>query len=201
MSYVWSKRFQKPVTFKGRYFNKDPSVNWKPFIPIENQQIQYLEIGCADGGNVIHIAKSYAKHPNSFIYCVDPWFDYDDYDEYKGQQDLAWNNFNYNVKLYESKLKIYRGLSDDIVPTFQDNFFDIIYVDGNHETEYVYRDGIMAYNKCKSGGYIIFDDYSSQPYIWPQTKKGIDMFLDEYKDKIQILSIDNNFLQVIIRKI
>jgi predicted O-methyltransferase YrrM len=211
MGYVLSWRRQskaidlsdKPTNFEGRYFNKNPAYNWKQYIPISSDAIRYLEIGVADGGNLIQFAKSYGAHPDSKLYCVDPWQDYDEYPEYKGYQDIAWNTVNKNIRTagIESKCIIHRGFSDTIVPTFEDNFFDIIFVDGNHETDYVYRDGKMAYDKCKAGGYIVFDDYSSNPTIWPQTKKGIDMFLDEYKDKIRILTQYNAFLQVIIQKI
>jgi Methyltransferase domain len=85
-----------------------------------------------------------------------------------------------------------------IVPGFEDNFFDIIFVDGNHETEFVYKDGCIAFEKVKSGGYIVFDDYL--PY-WSQTMVGIDNFLEEYKDKIDILHKGILFSQVILRKL
>jgi hypothetical protein len=203
MPLAWSQKKLsdgRPDGFKGRYYNKNPAINWSPYIPIKNNPIQYLEIGCADGAHVIHIANSYANHPASKIYCVDPWMDYDEYPEYKGQQELAWNTFNNNIQQsgHFSKCNIYRGFSDDVVPNFQDEFFDIIYVDGNHETEYVYRDGVMSFEKVKRGGYIVFDDYISN---WSQTMKGIDMFLEEYKHQIQVLTKDNYFYQVIVRKI
>jgi len=35
---------------------------------------------------------------------------------------------------------------------------------------------------------------------WEQTIKGIEMFLEEYKDKIQVL-MKGNFYQVIIQKL
>lgn len=200
----WKKLFVKkdsrPTGTIGRYFNLNPSVNWSNYIPIENKPIKYLEIGVADGIHAIHISQSYCKHPDSKIYCVDPWQDYDEYPEYKGQQDVAWRTFNININNYnlEDKCVINRGFSGDIVPTFHDNFFDIIYVDGNHETEFVYKDGCMAFEKVKSGGYIVFDDYL---LYWSQTMLGIDRFLEEYKDKLTILHRGTLFSQVILRKL
>lgn len=178
----------------------NPSINWSAFIPIENKPIKYLEIGVADGIHVIHISESYCQHPESKIYCVDPWQDYDEYPEYKGQQGVAWKTFNTNIAKYNLQYKciLNRGFSDKIVPTFEDIFFDIIFVDGNHETEFVYKDGCMAFEKVKSGGYIVFDDYS---FLWAQTILGIDKFLEEYKDKIEILHKGNFFPQVIVRKL
>lgn len=189
--------------FEGRFFNKLPYKNWAPHIPIPNGPIDYLEIGVADGGNAILVSKSYAKHPSSRVYCVDPWMDYEEYPEYKGRQELGYNTFLSNIqKLADtSKFIIKRGLSDEIVPTFSDNFFDIIFVDGNHETEYVYRDGIMALQKVKVGGYIVFDDYWLDANIWPQTKLGIDKFIAEFKRKITVVYDGKlTFGQIIIRR-
>lgn len=178
----------------------NPEKVWSKYIPKPNYPIKYLEIGCADGGNAIIVSKSYCSHPESKIYCVDPWMDYSEYSEYKGEQETAWNTFNANVRNSGniSKFVIRRGLSDNIVPTFEDNFFDIIFVDGNHDTEYVYRDGVMSFQKVKSGGYIIFDDYSPN---WLQTVSGVNMFLSEYGEKIRFISPRTTYNQCIIQKL
>lgn len=205
--FVWTKHVKnlvdgRPDGFEGRYYNKNPRVNWKQYIPLENKPINYLEIGVADGGNVIHVANSYCIHPESKMYCVDPWIDYDEYPEYKGKQNVAWNTVTRNLinSGHAHKFVIHRGFSDDIVPTFQDNFFDIALVDGNHETDYVYRDGVMALQKVKSGGYIVFDDYDLYNRSWPETKKGVDMFLNDYADKVRLISNDV-VIQLIVQKV
>jgi predicted O-methyltransferase YrrM len=189
-----------PKNFSGHYFGHNPKKTWVYFIPIENRPINYLEIGVSCGGNAIHIANSYAAHKDSKIYCVDPWFDYDEYPEYKGEQENSWRDFQRNIQLsgHFEKFVVSRGLSENIVPTFSDNFFDIIFVDGNHETKYVYNDGVMALEKVKPGGYIIFDDYSE---TWPQTIKGIDEFIKDHNDKIEIIFVNSRlFSQAIVRK-
>ena len=178
---------------------ENPGCKWNKYIPIENKPIQYLEIGVHKGINIVDIAKSYCQHSDSRMYCVDPWTDYDEYPEYKGQQDVLFGIFKNAVKPYIDKCILHRGFSDDIVPTFSNDFFDIIFVDGNHETEFVYRDGKMAFDKLKSRGYIIFDDYNSPE--WPQTVIGIDKFLNEYSEKIRIIVKPNAVLQVIIQKL
>lgn len=176
-----------PPGFVGLFFNQYPDKNWARHIPMPSGPINYLEIGCAHGGNAIIISKSYAKHPDSKLYCVDPWMDYDEYPEYKGAQETSWENFNRNIqKLSDpAKFVIKRGLSEDIVPTFPDKFFDLIFVDGNHETEYVYRDGLMSLEKVKIGGYIVFDDYSG---YWPQTKEGINKFIQTAGPRVRIVA-------------
>jgi hypothetical protein len=107
--YPWSKLFarkdNRPTGTIGRYYNMNPSVNWSTFIPIENKPINYLEIGVADGIHLIHISQSYCKHSHSKMYCVDPWQDYDEYPEYKGEQRVAWKTFNANIAKYNIQNK------------------------------------------------------------------------------------------------
>lgn len=176
-----------PENYVGRFYNKYPDKNWSKHIPISTEPINYLEIGCADGGNAIIISKSYAHHPESKLYCVDPWMDYDEYPEYKGYQETGWETFNRNIQKCtdSSKFVVKRGFSDVIVPTFPDQFFDLIFVDGNHETEYVYRDGLMSLEKVKIGGYIVFDDYF---HTWPQTVAGIKKFIEKAGSRIEIIA-------------
>lgn len=119
------------------------------------------------------------------LYGIDPWLDYLEYSEYKNQQNTILNGFTRNLSKCPNKnrIHIHRGFSNDIVPSFQNELFDIIYVDGNHDTEYVYKDGCMSFEKCKVGGYIIFDDSD-----WPQTLKGIQQFENDNKEKIRVIA-------------
>jgi len=60
------------------------ATNWFPIIPkkdFENKKIKYLEIGTFYGANVISVGKTYGSHPESELYCIDPWIDYKDYPE------------------------------------------------------------------------------------------------------------------------
>lgn len=124
--------------------------------------INYLEIGVLSGTNIITVAQSYGVHSKSRLYAVDPWNDYSEYDEYKGKMSDIYSQFQQNVKTHnlEGKIIEKRGYSRDIIPTFPDEFFDIIYIDGNHNSEYVLEDAVLSFRKLKSGGIMIFDDYN-----------------------------------------
>ena len=181
---------------------KQPDRWWIPRINIDyTSPINYLEIGVFYGIHAIQVSEK-LTNPSSKIQCVDPWIDYNEYHEYLGQQNKIWNAFNRNLSKCENrnKFEIHRGFSDDILPTFSDNFFDIVYVDGNHETEYVYRDGCMSFQKLKKRGYMIFDDYD-----WKETKVGIDRFINEYKSMIHIIDTLTgdgiSFHQIIVQKL
>ncbi len=95
------------------------------------------------------------------------------------------------------KLVINRGYSNTEIPKFENDFFDIIYIDGNHEPEYVLEDAVLSFRKLKKNGIMIFDDYG---WGGPDfTKRGIDGFLFGYHKKIQILGELNT--QVFIQKL
>lgn len=169
--------------------------NWFKFVPpiyYTNKPINYLEIGTFYGANILSVAKNYGTHLNSKLYCIDPWEDYSEYSEYKNQQPQIYNTFLNNIEKSGEKDKIIirRGISNIEVPKFDNDFFDIIYIDGNHEPEYVLEDAVLSFRKLKKNGIMIFDDYGwGGPNL---TQKGIDAFLSGYHKRIKNLGISNN---------
>lgn len=176
--------------------------NWFECVNINEyiyKQINYLEIGTFYGANLLSVANTYGKHNDSKLYCIDPWEDYDDYNEYKNIQPSIYDSFidNLNNSGVKEKIIVNRGYSNVEILKFQDNFFDIIYIDGNHEPEYVLEDAVLSFRKLKINGIMIFDDYGwGGPDL---TQKGIDGFLNGYHKRIQILGLKNS--QVFIQKI
>ena len=174
--------------------------NWNKLIPFsefENKPVNYLEIGTFYGANVIDFVSFYGKNDSTMCYCIDPWIDYDDYCEYKGEQDKIYNGFIKNIDHIKNKVSIRRGYSNEQVPLFQDDFFDIIYIDGNHWPEYALEDAVLSFRKLKVNGYMVFDDYV--PGNQFDTARGIDGFIKGYSRKIKILGIQDN--QYFIQKI
>lgn len=175
--------------------------NWIHHVPLENYKsrpINYLEIGTFYGANLLSVADSYALDKDSRLYAIDPWEDYDDYPEYKNEQSKIYSAFmeNINNSPHKEKIIINRGYSNKQLLNLNDNFFDIIYIDGNHEPEYVLEDAVLSFSKLKSGGVMIFDDYG-----WggpDMTKRGIDSFLHGYYKKITV--IGERASQVFARK-
>jgi predicted O-methyltransferase YrrM len=175
------------------------SNNWLPFIkPDHTKPIRYVEIGTFYGANIISVAESYGAHPDSTLIAIDPWTDYADYPEYKGQQITIYDAFTRNMEEcgVRERITVKRGYSHELLPTLEDNSFDIIYIDGNHEPEYVLEDAVLAFRKLKVGGHLIFDDYGwGGPDL---TKRGIDGFLNGYHKRINLLGHRDS--QVFVQK-
>jgi predicted O-methyltransferase YrrM len=175
---------------------------WFQTVPLSNyvdRPINYLEIGTFFGANLLSVADSYGIHKDSKLYCIDPWEDYEDYPEYKDEQNTIYGMFLKNIENSESKDKIVinRGYSNNEVPKFQDDFFDIIYIDGNHEPDYVLEDAVLCFRKLKKNGVMIFDDYGwGGPDL---TTRGIDAFIHAYHKKIEFLGVINS--QAYVRKL
>jgi predicted O-methyltransferase YrrM len=176
--------------------------NWFHHVDLnsyKDRPIKYLEIGAFYGANLLSVAKTYGQHPDSKMYCIDPWEDYAEYPEYKNEQPTIYQAFLSNVENsgQKEKIEIKRGYSNMVVPTLEDESFDIIYIDGNHEPEYVLEDAVVCFRKLKKGGIMIFDDYGwGGPDL---TQKGIDAFLAGYHKKITYLGIRDS--QVFVRKL
>ena len=138
--------------------------NWFNVINIndyKDKPINYLEIGTFYGANIISVGLTYCLHKDSKLYCIDPWEDYDEYDEYdeyKNKQPYIYNTFIENIKNsgFENKIIINRGYSNKEINNFDDNFFDIIYIDGNHEPDYVLEDAVCSFRKLKINVIMIF---------------------------------------------
>jgi predicted O-methyltransferase YrrM len=163
-----------------------------------NKPINYLEIGTLCGANLISVSKTYGINENSKLYCIDPWEDYTEYNEYKSTQQNNYTFFLHNIKKSgeENKIITKRGYSNIEIPKLEDNFFDIIYIDGNHEPEYVLEDAVLSFRKLKPNGILIFDDYGwGGPDL---TQRGIDSFMFGYYKRIKILKIGE---QVFIQKL
>lgn len=56
------------------------------------------------------------------------------------------------------QVRIIKGLSEPVLSTFPDGYFDWVYIDGNHLFEFVLRDIQIAFDKVKPGGVIVGDD-------------------------------------------
>ena len=162
--------------------------NWFPYVtPDPNKPIRYAEVGAFYGANMVSVAETYGLHPESTLIAIDPWTDYVDYPEYKGEQMTIYNAFTQNMEDcgLKERVSVMRGYSHEVLPTLEDNSFDIIYIDGNHEPEYVLEDAVLAFRKLKVGGRLIFDDYGwGGPDL---TKRGIDGFLNGYRKRIIVL--------------
>jgi len=159
------------------------------------KNFNYLEIGSYEGCSAIYIANKFKENK---IFCVDIW---ESVKEEYGE-DINFNyiekNFDHNSKNYSNIYK-YKDYSDNF---FLENnkTFDIIYVDGHHLAEQVYKDAVNSWKILNRNGLLIFDDYIWKNYqvISKNPCFAINKFLKERWYNLKILEITNS--QIFIKK-
>ena len=160
-----------------------------------------LEVGARGGTNAVYLLDNLGIKK---LYLVDNWKEYRDGDgggTYFTQevQDAEYSVCLKNVSEYGTKVEVLRESSEDAIRRFPDNFFDFIYIDGNHKYEFVKMD--MAWHKkLKKGGILGGHDYD--PYCL-DVIQAVNELVKENDYKLNILATrqgDNNGVEWAIIK-
>ena len=135
-----------------------------------HDNVNILEVGCWLGSStVIFLSKAVEFFKSINMYCCDMWEPYreTDPDKQKGadaimndafESGIAREVFKHNVGVTGQSVTMLDGDSRKVLPTLEDGFFDIIFIDGNHLYEYVKNDMKEAKRLIKPGGFICGDD-------------------------------------------
>ena len=117
------------------------------------EDFKYLEIGSFEGGSAIYISN---RFQNSKIFCIDNWVKTDD-----GYGNLDFNNveknFDYNI-LKSTNIKKIKKTSDNFFLNNSHNF-DVIYIDGYHKCNQVFKDCVNSWKILNVHGILVCDDY------------------------------------------
>jgi len=122
------------------------------------RKITVIEIGTSQGGHALQILQNLNIEK---IYLIDPWIEYNDY--LKSEPDSTQKRLNKNLEICKKRLAKYKDrvffikdFSDKAVKSVPKS--DYIYVDGNHEHEYVKKDLKNYWPKVKKGGIFAGND-------------------------------------------
>jgi hypothetical protein len=72
---------------------------------------------------------------------------------------------------------VHRAESEPVLASLPDQYFDWVYIDGNHLYEYVRQDLEWSVRKTKVGGFITGDDYREGGWWEGGVKKAVDEFV------------------------
>jgi hypothetical protein len=120
------------------------------------------------------------------LHLIDPWKYESDpayarslYGGVRGKnQERMDKMYESVVRVFQSKkVQVHRATSTECCSQFPDNYFDWIYVDGNHQYEFVKADLEVYFPKLKPGGLLAGDDYARKKTNW--TNDGVTRAVDE----------------------
>jgi len=146
----------------------------------QNRGIVAMEIGTLEGRN----AKSILKELNvEKLYVVDP---YENYGDGKSNKLLskAETSAKRRLKKYKNKIVWIKEYSDDAANIIKEKV-DFIYIDGNHEYEYVKRDMENYFKKLKKGGVLVGHDIT-----WESVSKAVEDFCKEKGINFRVMGQD-----------
>jgi hypothetical protein len=155
-------------------------ANFCGYNEFDNQQERpkILQIGCAQGGDAVEIAKV-LKLPmiNGELHVID-WFKGNLTVDKEEEWAFSPNNVDYWKSHLWSEAKkfkvddiitVFEGDSRQVIHQMKDDYYDMVFIDGGHEYSIAKSDIENGYNKLKRGGVMVLDDLS-----------GDDSFYEKY---------------------
>jgi|FLOH01.1.fsa_nt_gi predicted O-methyltransferase YrrM len=109
-----------------------------------------LEIGSWEGRSTVCMAEV-AAH----VYACDPHTAFNT--QALGEEFISLEKFKENTAGRDN-ITLLLGKSEDMVPVLENNFFDLVFIDGDHRYASVKKDIEMSLPKLKVGGVMAFHD-------------------------------------------
>ena len=149
-----------------------------------------LEIGSFEGRGSLLIHDKLCAHPESKLFCMDPWEDkyvadckvdtssMDGF--FVGQFERFTNNTKHLLKIVPM-----RGYSQELIQLLPDESLDFVFIDGDHFA--AGRDFRLVWPKMKLGSLIVFDDYDWEFNGDRPVKRDANMVLTDYQEQVSVL--------------
>jgi hypothetical protein len=146
-------------------------------------------------------------HPRE-LHLIDPW-KYEDSEIYKkalyggkiknGQNEMdeicESVRARFEPEIQSGRVKIHRDNSKDVLARFPDDYFDWLYIDGNHLYDFVRQDLELSFMKIKPGGYITGDDYLDAGWWQGGVRRAVDEFIRQKPVRVVAIRDDQYVLQ------
>src|SRR3954454_4695820 len=124
------------------------------------------------------------------LHLIDPWVFMEDRagSVYGGSVAKAQSDMDviyedvaqqFSAQVRAGTVLLHRTMSADAALEFDDEYFDWVYIDGDHSYEGVLADLRAFTPKVKRGGLVTGDDYGRKGWWGPGVKKAVDQHLAE----------------------
>ena len=147
----------------------------------------FLEIGVFVGDFAKEILE---KAQPSHLYLVDIWQGTYGSGDKDGNNHYEIENMEetylslYQKYKYYNNVDVIRSSSVAFLKSCENNFFDAVYIDGDHTAQSVYNDLFYSYLKTKNGGIIMGHDYLHE------VKKTVSAFCKQLNQEVIAIADD-----------
>jgi hypothetical protein len=144
------------------------------------KQIIVAELGILYGESIPLLLNNLNIHEYNGI---DAFINYESNKD--GSYELMKNHGNdiYNTiknrYLHDKRVNIVKGFTNEVVHQFNDNYFDLVFIDAGHEYEQVSSDIELWSKKVKKNGILCGDDY-----FYPPVKRAVHEFIEKNNYKL-----------------
>ena len=134
-----------------------------------NQPLKMLEIGCSMGESTMMFASSGLFCE---IHCIEPFEGYEEFNElFDYDWEMVKKEYLTNTRYWDN-IRLWEDYSYNVVDEFEDEYFDLIYIDASHEYKDFKRDLEQYLPKLKKQSSIISGhDYAHR---WWGVVKAVD---------------------------
>jgi len=169
---------------------------WKSIFSVNNMlPFHYCEVGVLHGANLISVARAFCNHMASTIVAIDPFTDYPEYQEFRGEQASNYSTFlhNLNICALSQRVQHYRKFSHQALVELQDSYFHVIYLDSTNLARTILEDSILAWRKLAPSGILIINKYKNAGN--DGTKHAVDVFVSFHMNQIvQHYELNNQYI-------
>jgi len=171
-------------------YNIDPNADSPVQLPHRRDELARLfkeleykvgaEVGVDRGLYAEELSKA---NPGVKLFCIDPWKIYRKNIDYKDQHVLNINYYNTRKRLRHYNCEIIKKSSTGALKDFASESLDFVYIDANHQFDYIWED-INGWTKVvKKGGIISGHDYRDQRHKNVGVSKAVDQYIKEHNIK------------------
>ncbi len=201
--------------FTNQWFEQSAKPTWDQIIGVHVNPKKILEIGSYEGKSLCYLIENLGiKGSDLEIHAIDTWAGGKDIVSVLIKENFNMSdveekfhkNINHAIEKVKAHSKIdlhvHKGQSDiEVAKLFVNgyaDYFDLIYVDGSHETFDTLVDLVLSFKCLAKDGLLIVDDY-----LWQSGKDGvinhdfnpktaIDAFVNIAISKIALVQANNS---------
>lgn len=163
------------------------------------ENLAFMQIGAFTGDASVWLMENILTHESSTLLDVDTWQGSDEQIHHEMDFSDVERVYDSKTEKYDNIIKVKMSSQEFLTKSDDKEFYDFIYIDGDHTAVAVFRDASLAWRALKPGGIMAFDDYLWEPEfpINLRPQPAIDLFVTLMKDHITLLGAGS---QVWIRK-